>query len=711
MKKWAWLVLLIPIGLYLPNLNRFAFPLLSQYSDLLITHWPNANFIHQSVFSQFQIPLWNDSILAGYPFFANPLAGLWYLPGWIANLFPTSAAFNGLFLAHIFAGGLGIYLLLRDEDFLVEYAILGALAFELMPKLWAHFAQGHISLVYAVCLTPWLLLITRRAILSKPGNYYRFLPAFLIAGIILADPRWLPYALILWFAIIVHVFRSERSLLRENKWYWGRFYFIHLGLGTLMSTILILPMIQYTQLSTRSLMTLQDNLSFSLPLSKLLLALFPSPGITAEWVFYLGGLGFIAILLILANPDARSRSFVWLSVFLFGILLAISASIPLFSQVWRIPGLSLIRVPSRALFMCGFSVCFLIPFAVKSVVNKSGSRKTTNLILAACAAFGGLILVASLAAGTPATLVGAIQGAASIFIFAIILFVLHNRNYSASWVWLITGVLLLDFTAYNFRSIQFVENTIAFSSGSSFLKFFSSQTGEPYRIFTPSNSLPQQTASQAGVEMANGIDPIQLITLQEFSLFNIPGSDKSNGYSITFPPFRTGTPESDNREILLDTQKLGLLNVKYVLSAFPVENERLELVGVDKEGYIYENLDFLPRAWVQNAASPPGTEILEIPVFHKNANQISLTSKQGGSLILSEIMYPGWKAWIDGQRVTLKPQAGILRSIEVPEGEHEVIFRFQPDIFWLGITITAITAIGLIIYGLVSFRSTHDKSA
>jgi len=708
MKKWAWLVLLIPIGLYLPNLNRFAFPLLSQYSDLLVTHWPNANFIHQSVFFQHQLPLWNDSILAGYPFFANPLAGLWYLPGWIANLFPTSTAFNGLFLAHILIGGLGIYLLLRDEDYLVEYAILGALAFELMPKLWAHFAQGHISLVYAVCLTPWLLLITRRAILSKPGNYYRFLPAFLIAGIILADPRWLPYALILWFATLVQVFRSEWSLLRKKKWYWGRFYLIHLGLGIMISAILILPMIQYAQLSTRSLMTLQDNLAFSLPLSKLILALFPSPGITAEWVFYLGGLGFISLLLVVANPEARSRSFVWLSVFLFGILIAISASIPLFSQVWRLPGLSLIRVPSRALFMCGFAVCFLIPLAVKSVVNKTGSRKSTNLILAACAALGGLILIASMAAGTPALLSGAIQGAASIFIFAIILFVLHNRNISAHWVWFIVGVLLLDFTAYNFRSIQFLDHTTAFSSGSSFLKFLSSQTGEPFRIFTPSNSLPQQTASQAGVEMANGIDPMQLTALQKFSLFNIPGSDKSNGYSITFPPFRTGTPESDNRDILLDTKKLGLLNVKYVPSAFPVENGRLQLVVNDKEGYIYDNLDFLPRAWIQDPASPPGTEIIEIPVFHKNANQISLTTKQGGLLILSEIMYPGWKAWIDGQLVTLNPQAIILRSIEVPKGEHEVIFRFQPDILWLGITITAMTAIGLIIFGLISLRRRHD---
>ncbi len=709
MKKWAWLVLLIPIGLYLPNLNRFTFPVLSNYSDLLITHWPNANFIHQEILLHHSLPLWNDSILAGYPFFANPLSGLWYLPGWFANLFPTASAFNLLFLAHIFAGSLGIYLILKDEKLPIELALLGAIAFEMMPKLWAHFGQGHVSLVYAVCLTPWLLLLTRRAFLSKPGNIYRFLPAFLIAGIAIADPRWIPYAMLIWIMDYGNYFRKIPTPPARKSRHWLLFFLSNIGLGILMASILILPMAQYTQLSTRSLMTLQDTLAFSLPILKIPLILYPSPGITAEWVFYLGGLGFICVLLAVLNRKIRSASMIWLIIFFLGIVIAISGSIPVLSQLWRLPGLSLIRVPSRALFLSGFAACFLISHVIQEIFQRTVNKKTTNLALAACIAIGGLIPLFTVMTGTTLNLVGVIQGSISLLIFALILFFILNRDFQTTWVWLIVGFLLLDFSLLNFQSFKFVDQVVAFTQGKSYLKFIQSNPIDTTRIFTPSNSLPQQTASLAGIEMVNGIDPLQLKSLNHFLPFWTSSGKILDGYSVTFPPFLTGNPDSDNSEMVLDTDKLGFLNVKYVLSKFPIENSKLLPVEQTGEGYIYENLDFRPRAWIQSASDPIGKNIQETPYIQKSANEIKLITNQPGMLVLSEVFYTGWKASIDGDPIPIQQQEGLLRSVIVPEGNHQVIFTFQPDIFWISLIITLFTCLGLILMVIIEFRESHDR--
>ncbi len=709
MKRLTWLVLLIPIGLYLPNLNYFAFPVYSDYSDLLITHWPNANYINQSIFLHHQIPLWNNSILAGYPFFANPLSGLWYIPGWLANLAPTSTSFNLLFLAHIFAGSLGIYLILRDEGFQAEIALTGGIAFELLPKLWAHYFQGHITLVYAICLTPWLLFVTRRALRSRQKNLYRYLPAFFIAGIIYADPRWVPYALIIWIAFIIYqkYFSPELANLGFRE---GVIFCIpHFFVGLLLSAVIILPMAQYTQLSTRSFLTLEDNLAFSLPVINVPLMVFPSFGITAEWVFYLGGLGIISVLICLSNPIPRSQSGVWLVLFLLGIFLAVSGSIPAISQIWGIPGLNLIRVPSRALFMSGIAVCFLIPIAIQSLFTRNIIQKRTNLILVAIGAFGLLGLLITIFTGLINKYPGIIHGSISLVLFSLIFFLIFNKKYGITWVWLIIGMLVVDFYIVNSSSVRYVNTPDAFKPGYTFVEQINSRGREYQRIFTPSDSISQQSASLAELEMVNGIDPLQLKVLHTFLPFKIASEIREVDYSVTFPPFLTGNPNSDNIDIEFDTFNLGLLNVKYIISAFPLTQDTLTPVTETNEGYIYENIEYRPRAWIQDEEEPLGENIKKIQEIIISPNRIEVITNQKGLLVLSEINYPGWKAYIDGEQTEIINQAEIFRSILVPDGMHEVEFKFRPEILWLGMTTTVITFFGLLLLIFINSRNKYDR--
>lgn len=70
--------------------------------------------------------------------------------------------------------------------------------------------------------------------------------------------------------------------------------------------------------------------------------------------------------------------------------------------------------------------------------------------------------------------------------------------------------------------------------------------------------------------------------------------------------------------------------------------------------------------------------------------------------VFSEIYYPyGWKAYIDGQKVEHYRVNYVLRALNVPAGDHEVIFEFRPDSIYKGFMLNALFR--YIMYGFIFF--------
>lgn len=62
--------------------------------------------------------------------------------------------------------------------------------------------------------------------------------------------------------------------------------------------------------------------------------------------------------------------------------------------------------------------------------------------------------------------------------------------------------------------------------------------------------------------------------------------------------------------------------------------------------------------------------------------------------VFSEIYYPnGWKAYIDGEEVPIIRVNYMLRGLLIPEGNHEIIFKFASRAFEIGDTITLVIGI------------------
>jgi len=188
----------------------------------------------------------------------------------------------------------------------------------------------------------------------------------------------------------------------------------------------------------------------------------------------------------------------------------------------------------------------------------------------------------------------------------------------------------------------------------------------------------------------------------------------------------------------LNLNVLQILNVKYVVSAAPVNHARLVPVFQDpKTGWqTFQFLDALPRGYfigkeeyIPNAEdrlrrlnsagfNPANTVILEAesiePISKPEKSSVVLASFEPNKvdwevstdtqslLVISETPYkPGWKAKIDGEEVEIFIANHVNMAVVVPEGDHKVEFNFHPDSFFFYSRIENITAI--VLYGIIGF--------
>ncbi len=70
-------------------------------------------------------------------------------------------------------------------------------------------------------------------------------------------------------------------------------------------------------------------------------------------------------------------------------------------------------------------------------------------------------------------------------------------------------------------------------------------------------------------------------------------------------------------------------------------------------------------------------------------------------LVLCDVYYPGWQAYVDGGPADIMITDGIFRGVSVPAGDHTVEFRFEPRRLRIGIGLSLACLAGLIIAAIV----------
>ena len=715
----SYLLLLLPLILLLPGFVGIPFSSPEAlYTDLLISHYPNALYLKQAILEYHSIPLWSPTILSGYPFAANPLSGLWYPLGWVALAFTLPQGLIILIALHLVLGGVGMYRLVRAEGLRHSPALFAALAFELMPKLFAHSGAGHLTLLYAVPWTPWLLLAAR-----DKGR--KWTSGVVLALIFLADPRWAAYAGLLWlvylFAHSQHDTKSLRALiakqspiLRKNIASAGkrlfatialsslfekiRYLLVSLGITILLSAPLLVPLLEFVSLSTRSHLASAEIFSHSLPPAQLLGLFFPSGGGSVEWMYYAGGAGIVLVIISLTSAQTRKKSRFWLWVAGLSLVFALGSHIPGLELLAILPGFSLLRVPPRTLFLTGIAVAVVSAYSLEELLSRQKLNRGARLSLM------GLVAFVLLAGGGIWALIGELPFSVAWGMGAITLAALWvdvARRSVSPQVWMIGLVLLgiVDWGGADFLGMDIRPNERAFAQQSELVEYLSEKSGR-FRIYSPSYSLPQHITAKHELELVDGVDPLQIAAYAKFmeEATGVP----QTGYSVTLPPFAEGETVRDNAAYIPNPELLGLLNVHYVAAEFDLVVDGLVFREQFGKTRLYENTFALPRAWVQPLGTEPSQNATPAEIIAWEPNHITIEAQGPGLLILSEITYPGWIVKVNGQKTAIETVAGILRGVEISEGDHQIEFLFRPMSVYIGL---ALLIVGAGLLGLIGLNS------
>src|SRR5262249_24465379 len=161
-----------------------------------------------------------------------------------------------------------------------------------------------------------------------------------------------------------------------------------------------------------------------------------------------------------------------------------------------------------------------------------------------------------------------------------------------------------------------------------------------------------------------------------------------------------------------------------------LSTERWRRLGSFGEIELYQNLKNLPRAWfVERTMALPSRELLQtikqgklsdgapfdpskvvlleqedyggrsvsspstglgdgaearVTRYEPQRIELLTRNKQAGFLVLSEVYYRGWEAWVDGVESPVERVNYTLRGLALPAGEHRVEFVFRSPSFRAG---------------------------
>ena len=185
---------------------------------------------------------------------------------------------------------------------------------------------------------------------------------------------------------------------------------------------------------------------------------------------------------------------------------------------------------------------------------------------------------------------------------------------------------------------------------------------------------------------------------------------------------------------------MNLLNVKFLLSPSPLNTPWTKQVFEAEGIYVYQNLNYLPRAFpvyswevekdesrilsnlkkpqfdirekIFLAEIPPkissdttkvsSTRIIPAKVYDYRINsfRVDVEMQQDGFLLLSENYYPAWKAYVDGKETKVYRADYLFRAVPLDKGEHEVEFIYKSTAYRIGKTSTLLTSLCLLAISL-----------
>lgn len=688
-------------------------------NDFTDLNYPYRHFQIEN-FKKGKFPLWAPEISTGYPLLAAGVA--LYPLNFLAVMLPLNESVNFTIFTTYFLIGLFTYFYLLEIKLSRKSAIFGAIAMMFGGHTLNQLLHWDMVVTFAYFMGEMFLI--EKMVKSGKVIYSLLLGVFLGIQFLGGHPQMLFYSLLflgLYWLLITIILRQKfiKSLCLF-------ILFILLGVG--MGMAQLLPEYEFTKNSDRGSGLSEASIArFNFPASDISTFVMPfasfddSQTIEAfhhngwpqdERYTYMGILALIfAFLAILTQFRRKPRVIFFTGTLIFFLLLSFGTG-SVFGFLLTKPPLNLFRLPLRFLMLVDVSLALLAAFGFEEVMkwlgklNKKGRYALVGASLLIIASFIDLWYW-----GTS--------------------WKLHPAVSAKDWYQTPEVVKFLK------EHLQNQERATTEYYYYPSVKIFLTQRhlwDEPQTLINLRNLLPAFNNLLYDIPMAVGAANSGGIKIKRYN-------------DLEMETFFNGIEYTSLDKIKLSDSYLfinRLTGVRYVIFSkeLPSGLGLSKVFQTDfKNGqdniYVYEFFDYYPRTFMVGQAKveepekikehllkvdfdPKQTVFLEEKTdwgaqgamaasaqFEKYEDQevkIKTQASSDGFLFLSDAYYPGWKAYVDGQEKKIYLANYAFRAVEVPQGEHEVIFKYEPTSFWWGIRIslgvTGLVTLGVIFLGL-----------
>ena len=627
----AGLIVLVLLGLRWQSLPFIPH---ADFSDSAVSHWPAARHLRQSVLEAGSFPLWQETILGGGPFAANPLNKTAYPLQWLVLVLPPAPHINVMILLHLLLAGLGMWHWARQQGLSDVAAVFSGAAYAFAPKVLAHTGAGHVDLLYALAWWPLLMAAVFELIRSSLARRVIVKTAVFAALLLLGDVRLGLFALLLAaaYAIIETAKAKHWRILHRSL--------PALALFLLLTLSVVAPLLAWRPYLSRAELSPQDAGVFALETGQLLGLVLPPHSGNQETMTYLG-LPVLLFAGIAVFSAPRKHAFWWLAL-IIAALYAFGPNAPLWSLlVGMFPFLLWFRVPSRAWFVVVLVACLLAGYGLQAVMNTIGRLRDDMEIprlalkrLAIAGAMGASLFCGSftlvMLGDLPATIgLGVITVGLATGIVLLLAF--YSKLSPVLMAWLVVGVVFIDLVWTGAQWLEWRGPEQWLTHQQTLVDALVED--DPARIYSPNYALEQQVAAANGLHLFYGVDPFQLSGV-------VDAIEQGSGvpvdeYSVVLPPLALDSDEADSTQAMLsanrdarpDAAVLAQWAVSYVVATYPIDHERLTLHEQVGEFYIYRNLDYAgesPQRWPGWGSLPDEATIAQINSLTLVATLISM---------------------------------------------------------------------------------------
>lgn len=741
-----------------------AIPNKAQSFDTLRQLYPWRNLAIQS-FKQGEWPLWNPYNFSGAPLLANFQTAAFYPLNVLYFLFPFNLAWVFQVLLQPFLASFFFFLLARRLKISFYGGLLGAIAFGYSSFMTVWLEYNTIGQVIL-----WLpLVLLAIELLIESFSFFRIslLVFSLTLSFLAGHPQdfgtlWLFGQIYLLARVLFLGFSKHRFLWL--KIFLVSFFPFFLGAAQFLPTLELILNSARSPLSQEFLLKKVLLQPWQL-INTLVPDYFGNPATRNYFLedTYIGKVLYIGLLPLAFSFLAifRKKNFwIWFFFSAAVICLVLTIASPLTGFLYSLPFFSTLS-PTRILYIFQFSLAVLAGFGLDFFIKTKISFKKKLMpigiigfiLLFALVFASGLVktvepeFLASLNVVRRNLFFSGILFLATIGLMVIGIWLIKKKSqWRKSFLIIMIVFVVVDlFRFFNkitpFSPLEFIypqAEVLTFLQTKSFERYWSYGAAD---IESNYNGL-------FNLYSVEGYDPLYPRWYGEFIRSSEDGKIKKavRSDAVVAHGFgRTDFPENQFRQRVLQA-----LNVRFILD---MEENQTDETTFDPEIYplawqsqgwrIHENKKAAPRVFLAqkvhfakdnsefekiffSSEFSPGEEVIfaedvltktEVEIgkviindYKPNSIKLSVSASEEQALVLADTYYPGWKAYINNQETPIYKANYSFRGIIVPEGSHEIEFKYEPFWFQIGLTISVLSLMGWLILGIFNIIHRRELS-